>query len=290
MHAALDGWTDLTGKSLWNFILHTSDGKDILWRIQDLSNQSHTGEYLAEKIEEILNDIGIQRFAAIVTDAGSNINLARQIITQKFPHILNIRCIAHCLNLITKDFVKHAFATRILNWSNVVTAYFKKSHLPHKFLEDKIKEKNIKGGGLKTYIHTRWTTAYEMLQSICRLETCLKEVINENPNVITNENVKNIIMRKRGYFQDVQDLAAIIKPIRDLIIQLEGQEANLADCFFSLAQLGAAIKNMPELDHKMFYRHCVESFNNRFNEFDFDEHLLAYYLHPEYQGKPILFY
>ncbi|PYY20821.1 MAG: hypothetical protein DMG62_21755 [Acidobacteria bacterium] len=90
MHAALDGWTDPTGKSLWNFILHTSDGKDILWRIQDLSNQSHTGEYLAEKIEEILNDIGIQRFAAIVTDAGSNINLARQIITQKFPHILNI--------------------------------------------------------------------------------------------------------------------------------------------------------------------------------------------------------
>ena len=98
-----------------------------------------------------------------------------------------------------------------------------------------------------------------MLQSICQLETCLKEVINENPNVITNENVKNIIMRKRGYFQDVQDLAAIIKPIRDLIIQLEGQEANLADCFFSLAQLGAAIKNMPELDHKMFYRHYVES-------------------------------
>ena len=129
-----------------------------------------------------------------------------------------------------------------------------------------------------------------MLQSICQLETCLKEVINENPNVITNENVKNIIMCKRGYFQDVQDLAAIIKPIRDSIIQLEGQEANLADCFFSLAQLGAAIKNMPELDHKMFYRHCVESFNNRFNEFDFDEHLLAYYLHPEYQGKPILFY
>ena len=80
---------------------------------------------------------------------------------------------AHCLNLITKDFIKHAFATRILNWSNVITTYFKKSHLPQKLLEDKIKEKNIKGGGLKTYIHTRWTIAYEILQSICHLETCL---------------------------------------------------------------------------------------------------------------------
>ena len=250
-----------------------------------MSDQSHTAEYLAEKIEIILNDIGIQRFAAIVTDAGSNINLARQIITQKFPHIINIRCMAHCLNLITKDFIKHAFATRILNWSNVITTYFKKSHLPQKLLEDKIKEKNIKGGGLKTYIHTRWTTAYEMLQSICRLETCLKEVISENSNIITSSAVKNIITRKRGFFQDVQDLATIIKPIKDSIIRLESQDANLADCFFSLAQLGAAIKNVPESDHRMFRRHCIKIFNVRFNEFDFDEHLLAYYLHPEYKGK-----
>jgi hypothetical protein len=158
-------------------VIHTSDGKDILWCIQDLSDQSHTAEYLAQKIESVLIDIGIQNFTAIVTDAGSNINLARQIITQKYPHIINVRCIAHCLNLITKDFIKHAFATRILNWSSIITTYFKKSHLPQSLLENKIKEKNIKGGGLKTYINTRWTTAYEMLYSICRLETCLKEVV-----------------------------------------------------------------------------------------------------------------
>src|SRR5436190_22802675 len=98
------------------------------------------------------------------------------MINQKFPHIINIRCMAHCLNLITKDFVKHTFAVRILNWSNVITTYFKKSHLPQNLLEQKIKKKSIKGGELKTYVSTRWTTAYEILQSIIRLETCLKEV------------------------------------------------------------------------------------------------------------------
>ncbi len=35
----------------------------------------------------------------------------------------------------------------------------------------------------------------------------------------------------------------------------------------------------------MFRQHCIKSFNERFKEFDFDEHLLAYYLHPGYQGK-----
>lgn len=84
---------------------------------------------------------------------------------------------AHCLNLITKDFIKHTFATRILNWSNMITTYFKKSHLPQKLLEDKIKEKSIKGESLKTYIiSTRWVMAFETLQSIFWLEICLKEI------------------------------------------------------------------------------------------------------------------
>lgn len=176
LFVALDGWTSPAGKSLWNFVIHTPDGKDILWRISDLSQESHTAENLSQKIEEILTEIGIQRFAAIVTDSAANINLARKFINQKYPHIINIRCMAHCLNLITKDFVKHTFAARILNWSSAIVTYFKKSHLPQSLLENKIKEKNIKGGGLKTYVSTRWTTAYEMLKSIFQLEVCLKEV------------------------------------------------------------------------------------------------------------------
>jgi len=48
---------------------------------------------------------------------------------------------------------------------------------------------------------------------------------------------------------------------------------------------GAAIKKISELEYKMFYRYCIKNFNKHFKEFDFDKHLLAYYLHPEYQGK-----
>jgi len=92
-------------------------------------------------------------------------------------------------------------------------------------------------------------------------------------------------LRKRGFFQDAQDLSDIIRPIKDSITLLEAKYANLADCFFSLAQLGASIKRIPELEHKMFRRHCIRSLNKHFKEFDFDEHLLAYYLHPGYQGK-----
>ena len=143
--------------------------------------------------------------ASIVTDARSNVHSARNLISEKFPHIINIRCIAHALNLIMKDLIKHAFAKRIIQWCAVIVTYFKKSHRPKELLNLKILEKNIGGGGLKTYLETRWTTVYEMLESISRLEICLKEVINENPNVITSEAVKTIINRKRGFFNDVSD-------------------------------------------------------------------------------------
>ncbi|PKB93664.1 hypothetical protein RhiirA5_440659, partial [Rhizophagus irregularis] len=221
----------------------------------------------------------------IVTDAGSNVHSARNLITGRFPHILNIRCIAHSLNLITKDLIKHTFSKRIIQWCTVIVTYFKKSHRPKELLELKIKEKQIGDGGLKTYLDTRWTTVYEMLDSICRLEICLKEVIGENSNIITSEAVKTIINRKRGFFNDVYDLANIMKPIRDAILSLESNKSTLADCYFSLACLGQSINKIPdENENVRFRQHAIKSFNERFKMYDFDEYLLAYYIHPSYKG------
>ena len=55
--------------------------------------------------------------------------------------------------------------------------YFKKSHRPKELLDSKISEKKIAGGGLKTYLETRWTTVHEILESISRLEIYPKEVL-----------------------------------------------------------------------------------------------------------------
>ncbi|EXX65195.1 ribonuclease H-like domain-containing protein [Rhizophagus irregularis DAOM 181602=DAOM 197198] len=281
----MDGWTSPSGKSLWNFVIHLGNGQDILWKISDFSSESHTAEFLARQVQSILEDIGIQKFVGIVTDAGSNVHSARNLITGRFPHILNIRCIAHSLNLITKDLIKHTFSKRIIQWCTVIVTYFKKSHRPKELLELKIKEKQIGGGGLKTYLDTRWTTVYEMLDSICRLEICLKEVIGENSNIITSEAVKTIINQKRGFFNDVYDLANIMKPIRDAILSLESNKSTLADCYFSLACLGQSINKIPdENENVRFHQHAIKSFNERFKMYDFDEYLLAYYIHPSYKG------
>ena len=81
----------------------THDRKEYLYQLRDLSLVKHTAQLLAEEIEKVLKKIGPDRFAAIVTDNASNCAAARKIISEKYPFIFDNRCIAHCVNLITKD-------------------------------------------------------------------------------------------------------------------------------------------------------------------------------------------
>jgi len=77
-----------------------------------------------------------------------------------------------------------------------------------------------------------------------------------------------------------------MKPIRDAILSLESNKSTLADCYFSLARLGQSINKIPdENENVRFRQHAVKSFNERFKMYDFDEYLLAYYIHPSYKGK-----
>lgn len=99
-----------------------------MWCLKDLSSSSHTGEFLANTIEEIIDKFGPAKFSAIVTDSGANIRNARQIITEKYNNILNVRCMAHAINLISKDICSTSFANRILTKCNTIVKYFKKSH------------------------------------------------------------------------------------------------------------------------------------------------------------------
>jgi hypothetical protein len=122
---ALDGWTSPNNRSIWNFTILTPNRKEYIFRLSDLSIDSHTGDYIASQIEDILDKVGSEKFAAIISDNGSNVRKARQIITDKYPSIENVRCISHCINLVSSDIVKHPFADKILKKVNILGTFFK---------------------------------------------------------------------------------------------------------------------------------------------------------------------
>jgi hypothetical protein len=99
----MNGWTNPAGHSIYNFIIMTYDHQEFLYQLQDLSIVKYTAQLLAEEIEKVLTKIGPNKFTAVVTDNASNCAAARNIICEKYPFIFNNRCIAHCINLITKN-------------------------------------------------------------------------------------------------------------------------------------------------------------------------------------------
>jgi Protein of unknown function (DUF 659) len=125
----LDGWSSAKNRSLWNFIILTSEHKEYMYCLSDFTDYSHTGDFLAGKIEDILNKVGPEKFSAICSDNASNVKLARSIIVKKYPNIIDMRCISHCLNLITCDIMGYSFASKLIAKVNAITKFFKTSHL-----------------------------------------------------------------------------------------------------------------------------------------------------------------
>lgn len=131
---------------------------------------------MAENIKNVLLTVGPEKFVAIVSDNASNVAAARRIICEEYPHILNVRCIAHCVNLISCDIVKVDWVKKLVKCANGITRYFKNSNLASAWLKEAIQLKKIEGGGLKTYVETRWTTVYECVLSVWRLKDALQNV------------------------------------------------------------------------------------------------------------------
>ncbi|CAG8792110.1 5152_t:CDS:2, partial [Cetraspora pellucida] len=105
-------------------------------------------DLLFNEIEKILIKIGPEKFIRVISDNASAIAAACRQINQKYSSIINLRCIVHFVNLISHDILKCKLPAH---------------------------ELNISRGGLKLFIETRWTSAYEMVNSVFRLKLVLEK-------------------------------------------------------------------------------------------------------------------
>jgi hypothetical protein len=264
----------------------TPTRKEYLYQLSDISEHSHTAEYLSSVIEKVIVDVGVNRISAIVSDNASNVRKAREIIHNKFPNIENVRCIAHCINLIACDIVKHNFGDRLLRRVNNLTTFFKNSHQANSKLVQLINEKGIVGGGLKSYCKTRWTTASESVNSVVNLQQILEEIVTNNRHLLTNDNIIRII-QTRNFFSDLRILKFVLEPLRKAVLALKARAATLADCFLSLVRLAAVLNKLPRSFNSGFRNHCVKVINERFNEFDDDKYITCFFLDPRFRSAAL---
>jgi hypothetical protein len=100
---------------------------------------------------------------------------AKRRIIEKYPSIMAVRCIAHHINLVTKDIISIEWSKKVLQKCQKIISFFHGSHRAGAALCDEIK-KSFSGGNLKSSTKTRWSTAWDVCESILRLETSIKFV------------------------------------------------------------------------------------------------------------------
>ena len=147
------------GRSIYAFIIITPSKRQYIHTLKDTSIDSHTGSFNATEIENVLTTIGPKKFTAVVSDAESAMQMARRLISEKYPYILSIRCMAHHINLITSDIIKLDFAKNTFKKCQTIITFFKTSYRAGAHLQEDIIQSLTKGGGLKTSVKTRWFTA-----------------------------------------------------------------------------------------------------------------------------------
>ena len=86
--------------------------------------------------------------------------LAKQLISDEYPRIIPVHCIAHHIQLICSDIMKKLlFANNILIKCQKFVTYFNESHQSEAAFREEILQELIVGGGLKSSVKTRWNTA-----------------------------------------------------------------------------------------------------------------------------------
>ena len=69
----LDGWSSLNHRSIWNFTILTPTRKEYIIQLSNLYADSHISDFIAKKIETIINYIGLSKFIIIISNNGVNI-------------------------------------------------------------------------------------------------------------------------------------------------------------------------------------------------------------------------
>ncbi len=108
----IDGWSDQSKRSLYEFNVITESRRAIVLALVDLSMYSHSAEFLLDRLEMVLHRASTtfnitKKIVAIVTDNPSVMEKFRKLFISKTgcQHILSFRCFAHAINLIAGKFL-----------------------------------------------------------------------------------------------------------------------------------------------------------------------------------------
>lgn len=280
-----DGWSNIRGDSVINFILTTP--KPIFYKSIVASNESHTGAFIGSKLCDVIAEIGPDKICGVITDNAPNMKCGWRYIENKYNHIFFVPCIAHSLHLLCKDYVNKIPQIKDITMkSEKIVNYFRNHFRPKFELRTQQIGRYNKTISLKKYLPTRWGTMYEMFHSL--LDS--KEAIIAVVGFVLENDIREIILddlNSQCYWIKVSHLCCLFKPIVDSIKMFESDLPCLYQVYPKLIEISKIINDICDnndyeesLEIKRILKTRIQSMIN-------DTILLASLVDPLNHGKTI---
>ena len=115
----------------------------------------HTGQYIfTVLISDVIEKVGPEKVGAVITDNAANMQLAWQLLKQKYPNLITYGCQAHGLNLLIRDILKLPTMHKIVKKATQLMKYFTHKSVVREALKIIHKEKLGKTSALQKTVET----------------------------------------------------------------------------------------------------------------------------------------
>ena len=123
--------------------------------------ESHTGENIANRIEQIMSQFNIQEIAGITTDNAANMKLATKGLS-----VRGTECFGHTLQLPINEAFSHDSIKMCLKSCRAVVMHFNQS--PHateqlRKRQNELQREGVLYPALQQDVITRWNSTFFML-------------------------------------------------------------------------------------------------------------------------------
>ncbi|CAI5999255.1 unnamed protein product [Closterium sp. NIES-64] len=176
-----DMMTDRRGRPQANILL-VNDSGAVFYDCVDCNMEKKTGGYVAGILRPVVEEVGPENVVAFCMDGGSNYAVAVKRLIQEWPHIQDVPCATHVMDLLLEDVGKMGWAKPVVDKGGEISSFVRNHHWTRGYLrtpelvEGKVLEA-LKPAG------TRFGTNYISISRLCAMRGSLT-------NMVTSEGWK----------------------------------------------------------------------------------------------------
>lgn len=220
------GWVDEIGKGIINFVVTSS--KPIYFITCNLEQEIDAGDYIGQKMLDVIEEFGSSKFTAIVANNDSNIKQAWRLVKQKYSQIACVGCISYGMNMLCMDMLKiDVFKTTLQKVFKIIKHIQNSENILELFEKQQIEHYGTTKCSLKMPSKTRLIGAILALNSFKSNKDALQGLVDNNVNSLDTNTTKDILNEEFWY--KIDETLNILQISSELIQSLESENATLSD-------------------------------------------------------------